>query len=155
MRKLALNFMKKSVYEKCQVMVEGDQTVHTSRHCIIKEHLFSTKRWSSVVRVNMDDLNELIGDDDQGFIVDETEGGSELQQQPAPSLLRVTAIEDVMNESQMEAAEEHKPDDEDAAEKFNNLELTVRRTIRLKRVPCRIVDLAKVAIEDTKHFEKD
>lgn len=59
--------------------MESDWTVHRNWHRIVEEKASTTKKWISVVQFNKDDVGEFAVDEDEGYILGDLIGGSELE----------------------------------------------------------------------------
>lgn len=55
--------MRSLFYRKYCAMVEDEQSIHTSGNCIMEGNNFSMKRWTNIVMVNKDDLDESVVED--------------------------------------------------------------------------------------------
>lgn len=138
--------MRTLSYGKYTVVMEGDRFLHRSWHCDVQENAFPFKRWTTVVRVYKDDVNELTDDEDDGFISDVLVGGSEL------ALVAVElpgkASKEKLRESPKEVDEQRNAGDENAGETFATLEQMLKRSTRVTELlPC-FGYLATVAIND-------
>lgn len=63
---------------------EKDQNPHTSRHCIVDKSLFTVKKWTRIVLVEKDDVEEFTADEGDRFNLHDQVGGCELRPQLVP-----------------------------------------------------------------------
>lgn len=73
---------------------------------MMQETVFHMRTQTSVVRVNNDDVDKLMVDEDDDFIIDDMGSGSEWELQPIPVILSGKASEGQRRDSAVEVAEE-------------------------------------------------
>lgn len=117
-------------------MVEVDGSVHTSRHSIVKENNFPTKRCTKDVKINKENTDESTGDEDHDSIFDDSADWSELGLHRVPAEPKTT--EDFGKEtrdSHSETAEDKNFGSQDVREEGDTPEQTLRRSTRMRKGP--------------------
>lgn len=138
-------FLKSISDEKNRVMVKSERTVHTNRHCIVGESVFSMRKWISIIRVSKDDMDELTVGEDDGVIIDESVGGSKLELPEVSVEPSKESQERQARESPMQVGQEQEPGNEDTGEMFTTREHELRRSTRVERTPQRFEHFAPAA----------
>lgn len=91
------NSSESSPYGKYWVMMERYQTIHRSWHCIAKRKVFLVVMWTSIERINKDDVDESATDKDVGFVFGGY--GNQMELQPVSVDSVVTADGEQVNKS--------------------------------------------------------
>lgn len=112
------------------------------------------KKWTSVIRTSWVDSYEFSVDEDDGFILDDSIGGSKLKLQLVSAKPPDEAHEKRARCSPLQVAGNREPGNEDAGEGFTTAEQELRRILKVRGTRQCFENISRVAIEHPKTMEK-